>query len=75
MYWRYQQRVMLKFRKSRVLLLKELRELVTHGLEHSEDRRSSRRYRLMRREVDKWISELKEAAQKDENVVISSPNS
>jgi hypothetical protein len=66
---------MLKFRKSKVLLLKELRELVTTGLEHSEDRRLSRKLKFMRKEVDKWISELKDVENKDTHVVISSPKS
>lgn len=53
---------MLKLKKDRVFLLKELRTLVTSGLERSEDRRLSRKLKLMRKEVDRWINELKEAA-------------
>jgi hypothetical protein len=52
--------VMFKLKKDRVFLLKELRSLVTSGLERSEDRRHSRKLRIMRKEVDKWITELKE---------------
>jgi tmRNA-binding protein len=52
--------VMLKLKKDRVFLLKELRSLVTAGLERSDDRRQSRKLRIMRREVDKWITEMKE---------------
>lgn len=50
-----------KFRKNKAVLLKELRDLVTAGLEKSEDRRHSRKLRYMRREVDAWIKEIKEA--------------
>jgi hypothetical protein len=57
MYWNT---FMQKFKRDRVELLKELRNMTTKELEHSEDRRQSRRYRLIRKEVDKWISELKE---------------
>lgn len=58
---------MLKFRKDRVELLNELRSMVTSGLERSEDRRLSRRLKYMRKEVDRWISELKHP-KKEENV-------
>jgi tmRNA-binding protein len=51
---------MLKLKKDRVFLLKELRSLVTAGLERSDDHRQSRKLRIIRREVDKWINELKE---------------
>lgn len=49
------------FRKNKTVLLKELRDLITTGLEKSEDRRQSRKLRYMRREVDSWIKEIKEA--------------
>jgi tmRNA-binding protein len=51
---------MLKLKKDRVFLLNELRSLVTTGLEKSEDRRLSRKLKIMRKEVDKWIAELKQ---------------
>ena len=66
---------MMEFRKNKGLLLKELRELVTKGLEHSEDRRLSRKLRYMRKEVDKWISELKNVEEKDKNAGTSSNKS
>jgi hypothetical protein len=46
--------------KSKASLLKELRKLVTKDLEHSDDRHSSRYLKTMRKEIDKWIDELKE---------------
>jgi hypothetical protein len=59
-YWVETPVVMFKLKKDRVFLLKELRSLVTSGLERSEDRRHSRKLRIMRKEVDKWINEIKE---------------
>ena len=56
---------MLKFRKNRMLLLKEVRDLITGKLERSDDRRESRRLKYMRKEVDTWISELKATEVKD----------
>ena len=46
--------------KTKVSLLKELQKLVTKSLEHSDDRHSSRYLKTMRKEIDKWIEELKE---------------
>lgn len=46
--------------KTKVSLLKELQKLVTKSLEHSDDRHSSRYLKIMRKELDKWIEELKD---------------
>ena len=52
-----------------MLLLNELQELVQKAMEHGENRRENRQFRLMRKALKEWIKELKEA--KNEPVVSS----
>jgi len=58
-----------------MLLLKEVRDLITGKLERSDDRRENRRLKYMRKEVDTWISELKIATTKDTHVITTSNHS
>lgn len=73
---------MTKLKKDRVFLLKEIQSLVKTELERSEDRRNSRRLKIIRKQLDNWITELKEAkeeskkeARKENYVVTPSTNS
>ncbi len=71
MYW-WRTGVMLKLKKDRVVLLTELRNLVTKGLERSEDKRLSRKLKIMRKEVDRWVNELTDT-KKELNEVSDKP--
>lgn len=51
---------MMKFKKDRIFLLKELQSIVTSELERSEDRRNSRKLKAMRKTLNEWISEMVE---------------
>jgi len=51
--------VMNKFSRNRLLLLVELQGLVQKSLESTEDSRTNRRLRLMRKAMKEWIAEAK----------------
>ena len=66
---------MLNFKKDRLLLLKELRDLVTEGMDNFtlnsrlnkqviEDKRRNRKLKLIRRELDDFIEEVNETRKK-----------